>query len=188
MNRYLAFAVFSMWLPLWFGCSTNPPVADVPDSQPVADSQQVDDSIDCDDGIGEVVQEPNDAVEITFDDLALPIEPGDKFHDELLTSRAKELLDQRIRLEGVMYPADKLNEIESFVLLRSYRMGYAQQPADEMISVKLRAGSLATFRNKAITIEGVLRLSPFDGPNGATWSIYDLEDAIDVTPSEEQAD
>ena len=46
--------------------------------------------------------------------------------------------------------------------------------ADHLLSVKMIPGEDTRFRDDPISVEGTLIIKPFQGPDGNTWSIYDL--------------
>ena len=45
---------------------------------------------------------------------------------------------------------------------------------DHLINVLMNDGVTAKFRDKPVSVQGVLEINPFQGPDGNTWSIYDL--------------
>jgi hypothetical protein len=119
------------------------------------------------------------AMAIAFSDLDLSIKPNIVFREEMLTDRVKELFGQRIRIEGVMYPAAGGKDIKEFVLLEFIPNKFGPgSEADTLVIVKLREGEATSYPgDEELVVSGVLRLDPFEGPDGNTWSIYDLEDA-----------
>ena len=46
--------------------------------------------------------------------------------------------------------------------------------ADHLVKVVLADGVVTSYTDKVIIVEGVLRVSPYRGPDGFTWSVYDL--------------
>jgi hypothetical protein len=43
--------------------------------------------------------------------------------------------------------------------------------------VYLTKGETTKYQLEAVKVEGTLKVKPFDGPDGNTWSVYDLTDA-----------
>ena len=48
------------------------------------------------------------------------------------------------------------------------------------IKVKLNAAATTNFTDQIIAVEGILKINPWEGPDGNTWSVYDL-DGLSVT-------
>ena len=115
-------------------------------------------------------------IEITFEDINLGMQQDMVFRPWLVTDRLRELQDKLIRIQGYMLPFDRQTGIKEFVLLRNTECKFGQGgQADHLISVKLQGDLSTRFHNGIVEVDGVLRLNPFTGPDGNTWSIYDLE-------------
>ena len=112
---------------------------------------------------------------IAFEDIQLPIQADIVFRPFMLTDRVKDLDGQRIRIDGYMLPDSKTRGITQFVLLKNTECKFGPGgQADHLLNVEMVEGPTAEFRDDPITIEGVLTINPFQGPDGNTWSIYDL--------------
>ena len=112
---------------------------------------------------------------IAFEDIQLPIQADIVFRPFMLTDRVKDLDGQRIRIDGYMLPDSKTKGIKQFVLLKNTECKFGPGgQADHLLNVEMVEGATAEFRDAPITIEGVLTINPFQGPDGNTWSIYDL--------------
>ena len=112
---------------------------------------------------------------IAFEDIELPIQADIVFRPFMLTDRVKDLDGQRIRIDGYMLPDSKTKGIKQFVLLKNTECKFGPGgQADHLLNVEMVEGATAEFRDDPITIEGVLTINPFQGPDGNTWSIYDL--------------
>ena len=93
----------------------------------------------------------------------------------MLTQRVKDLDGKKIRISGYMLPDVKTKDITEFVLLKNTQCKFGPGgQADHLINVLMVDGAKAKFRADAISVEGVLKINPFQGPDGNTWSIYDL--------------
>lgn len=114
---------------------------------------------------------------ITFDDLNLGMQADMVFRDFLLTDRARELDGQKVRIVGYMDGGvSQQKGIKEFVLLKNTECKFgAGGQADHLLRVLLQDGVTVDYtRFGALQIEGVLKVSPFNGPDGNTWSVYDL--------------
>ena len=120
---------------------------------------------------------PNELVEITFDDIELPMKEDMVFRPNLmLTDRAKELDGKRVRISGFMYSAlSKFRGIKKFIMVKNVECKYGPGGrADCLMNVILDEGLSTYYREEPIALEGVLTINPFNGPDGNTWSIYEL--------------
>lgn len=120
--------------------------------------------------------DPNELVEITFDDIELPMKEDMVFRPNLmLTDRAKQLDGKRVRISGFMYSSSKFRGIKKFIMVKNVECKYGPGGrADCLMNVILDEGLSTYYREEAIAIEGVLTINPFNGPEGNTWSIYEL--------------
>ncbi len=119
---------------------------------------------------------PRDTLEeITFEDIQLPIQADMVLRPFMLTQRVKDLDGKKIRISGYMLPDVKTKGITQFVLLKNTQCKFGPGgQADHLLNVLMVDGATAKFRADAISVEGVLKINPFQGPDGNTWSIYDL--------------
>lgn len=126
--------------------------------------------------LGEPLKPNSEGVyEIIFEDIQLPIQADVVFRPFMLTDRAQALDGQRIRINGYMLPDSKTKGITQFVLLKNTECKFGPGgQADHLINVLMVDGVTAKYRDTPISIEGVLKINPFRGPDGNTWSIYDL--------------
>ena len=49
--------------------------------------------------------------------------------------------------------------------------------ADHLAQVYLKADAATVYTQKPVKVEATLKVQPFEGSDGNTWSIYRLEDA-----------
>jgi hypothetical protein len=124
-------------------------------------------------------QRPGEAEKITFDDLNIGMQADVVFRPFMLTDRVKELEDQRVSIVGYMHGgALSARGIHEFVLLKNTECKFGPGgQADHLAQVLLAAGAGTEFTKRPVKVEGRLKLEPFQGPDGNTWSIYRLEDA-----------
>jgi len=113
---------------------------------------------------------------ITFDDLNLGMQADMVFRDFLLTDRARELDGKKVRLVGYMDGGvSQTKGIQEFVLLRNTECKFGPGgQADHLVRVLMKDGATADYSLNALQIEGVIKVNPFNGPDGNTWSVYDL--------------
>lgn len=113
---------------------------------------------------------------ITFDDLILGMQPDMVFRDFLLTDRARELDGKKVRLVGYMDGGvSQTKGIQEFVLLQNTECKFGPGgQADHLVRVLMKGGATADYTLNALQVEGVLKINPYNGPDGNTWSVYDL--------------
>jgi hypothetical protein len=121
---------------------------------------------------------PGDAEKITFDDLNLGMREDMVFRPFLVTDRVKELEGKRIRIAGFIHAGAGLEKVKEFVLLKNTECKFGPGgQGDHLAMVYLQAGQTTKYQLEAIKVEGVLKVKPYEGPDGNTWSVYDLTEA-----------
>jgi hypothetical protein len=122
---------------------------------------------------------PGDATKITFDDLNLQMPANVVFRPFMVTPRVEELEGQRVSISGYMHGgAAGSSGIKKFVLLKNTECKFGKDgQADHLAMVILKNGVTASYTRSDIKVEGTLRIEPFTGEDGNTWSIYNLEEA-----------
>ena len=122
-----------------------------------------------------VAPKSNTVHEISFDDLNCGMQADIVFRPWMLTDRVKELDGQRVRIAGYMHPDAKQKGITEFVLLRNTECKFGPSgQADHLIQVKLEKGVTTNYSINPIEVVGQLIFKPFTGPDGNTWSIYEM--------------
>ena len=113
---------------------------------------------------------------ITFDDLELKMEKDSVFDPSLLTGRVKELDGRRVRIRGFIYPSImQQTGITKFPLVKNTQCKFGPGGiAHHLIVVEMREGSSTSFTIRPVAVEGLLTLSPYEGPDGNTWAIYHM--------------
>ena len=124
---------------------------------------------------------PGDAEKITFEDIVLGMQADMVFRPFLLTDRAKELDGKRVSISGFMYggvEAGRQRNIKEFLLLRNKECKFGPGgQADHLAQVFLEPKHTTEFTLQPVKVEGTLKIEPYEGSDGNTWSIYRLEDA-----------
>ena len=122
---------------------------------------------------------PGDAQKITFDDLNLGMSQDMVFRPFLVTDRVKALEGTRVRITGFIHGgAAGTKGIREFVLLKNTECKFgAGGQADHLAIVYLTPGQTTKYQVEAVRVEGVLKVKPYEGTDGNTWSVYDLTDA-----------
>jgi len=123
---------------------------------------------------------PGEAEKITFDDLNIGMQADMVYRPSLFDDhRVKELDGKRVSIRGYIHPGATGKGIKEFVLLRNLQCKFgAGGQADHLAQVFMQKGSTVDYRLEDVKIEGTLRIQPFEGPDGNTWSIYRLEEAV----------
>ena len=121
---------------------------------------------------------PGDAEKITFEDLNLGMQADTVFRD-FMADPVKELIGKRVSLVGYMHGGQAAQRgIKEFILLKNTQCKFGPGgQADHLANVLLKTDHSVTFTPSPVKVEGTLKLSPFQGPDGNTWSIYTIEDA-----------
>ena len=117
-------------------------------------------------------------IPITFDDLELAMKVDSKFTPELLTERVKKLHGQRVSIKGFIYAAGIFQQtgIRKFPLVKNTQCKFGPGGlAYCVILVSLKDDVTTNFTLQPVTVEGILKIEPFEGPDGITWSVYRLE-------------
>jgi hypothetical protein len=122
---------------------------------------------------------PGEAEKITFEDLLLGMQADVVFRPFMITERVKELDGKRVSLSGYMYGGvASARGIKEFILLRQKECKFGPGgQADHLAQVALQKGTTTDFTTGPVKVEATLKVEPFEGPDGNTWSIYRLEDA-----------
>jgi hypothetical protein len=123
---------------------------------------------------------PGEAEKITFEDLNLGMPADVVFRPFMLSgSRAEELADTRVSIIGYMHAGQEAQRgITKFILLKNTQCKFGPGgQADHLCDVRLRDGDTTSFTTSPIKIEGTLRIDPFQGQDGNTWSVFRLDDA-----------
>jgi len=122
---------------------------------------------------------PGGPQKITFDDLNLGMDKDMVFRPFLVTDRVKGLDGTRVRITGFIHGgASSSKQIHEFVLLKNTECKFgAGGQADHLAMVYLTKGETTKYRLEAVKVEGTLKVKPYEGPDGNTWSVYDLTDA-----------
>lgn len=124
---------------------------------------------------------PGDAEKITFDDLNLGMQADIVFRPIMLSvsDRVNELVGRRVSIVGYMHGGQETQRgITKFILLKNTQCKFGPGgQADHLTDVWLRDGITTNLTTSPLKVEGILRIEPFQGNDGNTWSIYRLEDA-----------
>ncbi len=125
-------------------------------------------------------RKPGEAIKITFDNIIIGMQADIPYRPWMMNEEVKELEGKRVSITGVMNGiVDKQKNLKSFVLLRNKECKYGKGgQADHLAEVKLKTGQGISFTTDTVRVEGTLRIEPFTGSDGNTWSIYVLDDAM----------
>lgn len=122
---------------------------------------------------------PGEAEKITFEDLFLNMPADIVFRPFMLSDRARELDGQRVSIIGYMHGGATGNRVKEFILLRNTECKFGPGgQADHLAQIFLRSGQTTEYNPDPFKVEGTLKIEPYQGADGNTWSIYRLEDAV----------
>jgi hypothetical protein len=125
---------------------------------------------------------PGEAEKITWDDLNIGMPADVVFRPFMLSDRAKELEGKKISILGFIHGAatgGSKAKIKELILLKNTECKYGPQgQADHLAAVYFAEGKATSYTDKAIKVEGTLKIEPFAGDDGNTWSVFRLEDAV----------
>ena len=126
-------------------------------------------------------KDSSEVEEISFDDINLQMQADVKFRPFMLTDRAKQLDGRRVRLTGFIFGGVAQSRgIKEFILLRNRECKFGPGgQADHLVQIYLLDNVTTNYTDKAVAVEGVLKIKPFEGADGFTWSVYELA-GIDV--------
>jgi hypothetical protein len=122
-------------------------------------------------------QKPEEPLGLTWDRLTLPIPPDANYEPWMMTTRVQALDGRQVRIEGYMFGGlFQTKGIHSFPLVKDKECAFGEgcQPY-HAIQVELAGDLTANYTASPVTIEGQLKIRPWNGPNGKTWSLYHLE-------------
>lgn len=116
-------------------------------------------------------------LDISFDQLIISMQPDVVFRPWMLTPEVQALDGKKIRLHGYMYGGvQKRTGLKEFILLRNTECKFGPGgQADHLIKVKLDPNLETSYTTNVVMIEGTLTINPYEGPDGNTWSIYDMQ-------------
>jgi hypothetical protein len=117
--------------------------------------------------------------DITYDDLNTEMPQDVKWEPKYLTDRIKELEGKTVKIAGFMLADFRTKGITEFVMLKNTECKFGPGgSAHHVVLVHLGPGEETRYTTRAVTVEGVLQLKPWDGPDGNTWALYELRDGV----------
>ena len=119
--------------------------------------------------------ENSEVIDISFDDIDLPIDADMVFRPFMMTERAKSLDGKRVRINGFMLADSKTRGIKQFILVKNTECKFGPGgQADHLVNVDVKIDRGVVHRTDAVSVEGIMTINPFTGVDGNTWSIFDL--------------
>ena len=104
---------------------------------------------------------------------------GQILQDPFLNALRKDHVPVSIYLVNGIKLQGQVESFDQYVVLlknTECKFGPGGQ-ADHLAMVYLTPGDTTKYQLEAIKVEGVLKVKPFEGPDGNTWSVYDLTEA-----------
>ena len=108
----------------------------------------------------------------------MPLGEENHFEPWMVPSRVKELDGKRVRIEGLIFAGGlyQKGNIREFPLIRELGCQFGSgAPAWHVIMVELEGKLRTEYKTELITIEGILRVKPYNGSDGKVWSVYSLQ-------------
>lgn len=114
---------------------------------------------------------------VTFDDLVIDMQQDQKFNPKMLTKKVVDLNNQRVKIQGFIFPALPIAKgIKTFPLVKNTECRFGPGgTAHHLVDVKMANGATVDYTTRIVTIEGILTIKPYVGFDGNTWSIYEMK-------------
>ena len=117
-------------------------------------------------------------IEVDWERLEMPLGEDNKFEPWMVPSRVQELEGKRVRVKGLIYAGalSQRGNIREFPLIRELGCQFGNgAPAWHIIMVELEGKLRTEYKSELITVEGILQVKPYNGPDGKIWSVYFLQ-------------
>jgi hypothetical protein len=121
---------------------------------------------------------PKEPIPVDWEMLELPLGEDNSFEPWMVTRRVEQLAGKRIRIKGLIYAGglSQRGNIREFPLIREVGCQFGNgAPAWHVIMVELEGKLRTEYKTEPITLEGILRVKPYNGADGKTWSVYHLQ-------------
>jgi hypothetical protein len=122
-------------------------------------------------------------VDISIDDLALPIKSRKEFQESLIQENVLKLNGKRVRMIGQMYMPVVPREVKEFVFngdtereTGPFLLDRSTAPLEQLIKVSLKQETKANSTSAVIQVEGRLSIE-VERSNGEIQFLYRIEDA-----------
>jgi hypothetical protein len=114
---------------------------------------------------------------VTFEDLIIDMKQDEKFKPQMLTQKVVDLNNQRVKIQGFIFPALPIAKgIKAFPLVKNTECKFGPGgTAHHLVDIKMAKGVTVDYTTRIVTVEGILTIKPFDGFDGNTWSIYEMK-------------
>ena len=119
--------------------------------------------------------EDDGPTDISFDDIKLDLETGEKFRKDLVTKKAKGFDGKPIVIRGYMSPSFKADGITEFVLMRNPECKFGRDAAHHFVRITMDEGKSTSYTTRPITIVGSFKIKQLK-VGKSTWAIYELND------------
>lgn len=122
----------------------------------------------------------NGLYDLTFDDVKFDLEPDELFSADRLTDEIRQIDGKKIKIRGYIRPSFSQRGLKNFVFVRDNKeccFGPNAAIYDCML-VKLKKQSTTDYTTRPVTVEGTFYLKPYQGPDGNTWAIYRMRNAV----------
>lgn len=122
--------------------------------------------------------DPNEILDLSFDDLKFDMEKGADFKESMLTEELKKLDGRQVRIRGFIRPGFKQSGIKAFVLVRDnqeccFGPGAALY---DCVMVKMAEDQSVDFTVRPVTVVGTMQLKKYIGKDKKVWAIFRLNE------------
>ncbi|MGI8980314.1 MAG: DUF3299 domain-containing protein [Pirellulaceae bacterium] len=125
-----------------------------------------------------VPQPLREPIEVDWKRLEMPLGEDNQFEAWMVPPCVRELEGKRVRVKGLIYAGglSQRGNIREFPLIREFGCQFGNgAPAWHIIMVELEGKLRTEYKTELITVEGILQVKPYNGPDGKTWSVYFLQ-------------
>jgi len=129
-----------------------------------------------------LVQGPQGVYTVTFQDLELDMEAATVYdEEEMMNDRVRQLEGQKIKIKGYIHGGTTFtqSDIKQFLMVRNAECPFGGEEGVACHNIRITLEKGVDFTVKPITIQGVLKISPWTGPDEKTWSIYTLKGNVE---------
>jgi hypothetical protein len=116
-------------------------------------------------------------LEIKWEELDIPLTPGENFQPWMLTTAIKALDGHQVKITGYMHEGvHQKDNIREFVLVKHIGCQFGVEGMPQHVVMVELVGTLRTsFTTEPLMVEGTFYVKPFVGRDGRAWSLYRME-------------
>lgn len=117
--------------------------------------------------------------DLSFDDLKFEVPVGEDFESSMLTDAVKQLDGQKVKIRGYIKPNFQQRGFSKFVLVRDNQECCFGPGAAiyDCVLVMLDENVTTDFTVRPVTVEGMMYLKEYIGPDGKIWAIFRMKES-----------